>query len=159
MVNIYCKADLKIPGWEKLWKELIKSNITRPVGKLLMYYVTWYLPKMYIFIQLTILFIIGYILWENFKHLAIWNKTGKNPHPKLASQVERNIWPSITCLLVIATMRNITKKGNLEAAIGPALNQTLEIKQLDVCDEKSIHNCINSIPQRHIDILSEYSEL
>ncbi|XP_058036756.1 retinol dehydrogenase 8-like isoform X2 [Ahaetulla prasina] len=55
---------------------------------------------------------------------------------------------------VIATMRNITKKEKLEAAIGPALNQTLEIKQLDVCDEKSIHNCINSIPQRHIDILS-----
>ncbi|XP_034272461.1 retinol dehydrogenase 8-like isoform X2 [Pantherophis guttatus] len=50
-------------------------------------------------------------------------------------------------------MRNITKKENLEAAIGPALNQTLEIKQLDVCDEKSIHNCINTIPQRHIDIL------
>lgn len=108
---------------------------------------------------LTILFIIGYILWENFKHLAIWNKTGKNPLPKLANQVERNIWPSITYLLVIATMRNITKKENLEAAIGSAFNQTLEIKQLDVCDEKSIHNCINSIPQRHIDILSEYSEL
>ncbi|KAM3821489.1 LOW QUALITY PROTEIN: retinol dehydrogenase 8-like [Vipera latastei] len=54
---------------------------------------------------------------------------------------------------VIATMRNVTKKEKLEAAAGPALNQTLEIKQLDVCDEKSIHNCINSIPQRHIDIL------
>ncbi|XP_070584202.1 retinol dehydrogenase 8-like [Erythrolamprus reginae] len=54
---------------------------------------------------------------------------------------------------VIATMRNIIKKEKLEAAIGPALNQTLEIRQLDVCDEKSIHNCINSIPQRHIDIL------
>ncbi|KAK9396889.1 retinol dehydrogenase 8-like [Crotalus adamanteus] len=50
-------------------------------------------------------------------------------------------------------MRNVTKKEKLEAAAGPALNQTLEIKQLDVCDEKSIHNCINSIPQRHIDIL------
>ncbi|XP_026535505.1 retinol dehydrogenase 8-like [Notechis scutatus] len=54
---------------------------------------------------------------------------------------------------VFATMRNITKKEKLEAAIGLALNQTLEIKQLDVCDEKSIQNCINSIPQRHIDIL------
>uniref|UniRef100_A0A8D0BEN5 Retinol dehydrogenase 8 n=1 Tax=Salvator merianae TaxID=96440 RepID=A0A8D0BEN5_SALMN len=54
---------------------------------------------------------------------------------------------------VIATMRNVAKKENLEAAAGSALNRTLEIKQLDVCDEKSIHNCINSIPQRHIDIL------
>ncbi|KAH0626878.1 hypothetical protein JD844_002154 [Phrynosoma platyrhinos] len=44
-------------------------------------------------------------------------------------------------------------KEKLEAAAGPALHKTLEIKQLDVCDEKSIHNCINSIPQRHIDIL------
>ncbi|XP_062994748.1 retinol dehydrogenase 8-like [Elgaria multicarinata webbii] len=54
---------------------------------------------------------------------------------------------------VIATMRNVAKKEKLEAAAGPALNRTLEIKQLDVCDEESIHNCINSIPQRHIDIL------
>ncbi|KAL7977095.1 hypothetical protein Chor_009044, partial [Crotalus horridus] len=60
---------------------------------------------------------------------------------------------TLTLILVIATMRNVTKKEKLEAAAGPALNQTLEIKQLDVCDEKSIHNCINGIPQRHIDIL------
>ncbi|XP_015271819.1 PREDICTED: retinol dehydrogenase 8 [Gekko japonicus] len=54
---------------------------------------------------------------------------------------------------VIATLRNVAKKEKLEAAAGPALDRTLEIKQLDVCDERSIRSCINSIPNRHIDIL------
>ncbi|XP_028557339.2 retinol dehydrogenase 8-like [Podarcis muralis] len=54
---------------------------------------------------------------------------------------------------VIATMRNVAKKEKLETTAGAALNKTLEIKQLDVCDEKSIRSCVNSIPQRHIDIL------
>uniref|UniRef100_A0A8D0GPU3 Ketoreductase domain-containing protein n=1 Tax=Sphenodon punctatus TaxID=8508 RepID=A0A8D0GPU3_SPHPU len=54
---------------------------------------------------------------------------------------------------VIATMRNLAKKEALEAAAGPALHRTLEIKQLDVCDEKSIRACVNSLPNRHIDIL------
>ncbi|KAJ6660619.1 hypothetical protein lerEdw1_017616 [Lerista edwardsae] len=54
---------------------------------------------------------------------------------------------------VIATIRNIAKKEKLEAAAGTALNRTLEIKQLDVRDEKSICSCINSIPNRQIDIL------
>ncbi|KAG2461100.1 RDH8 dehydrogenase, partial [Polypterus senegalus] len=54
---------------------------------------------------------------------------------------------------VIATMRNLNKRDKLEEAAGDTLNQTLEIKQLDVCDEKSIQECINSIPDRHIDIL------
>ncbi|XP_060111916.1 retinol dehydrogenase 8-like [Heteronotia binoei] len=54
---------------------------------------------------------------------------------------------------VIATLRNLAKKDKLEAAAGPALNRTLEIKQLDVCDERSIHSCIDSIPNRHVDVL------
>uniref|UniRef100_A0ACB8EUP9 Uncharacterized protein n=1 Tax=Sphaerodactylus townsendi TaxID=933632 RepID=A0ACB8EUP9_9SAUR len=58
-----------------------------------------------------------------------------------------------TCVAVIATLRNVTKKEQLEAAAGAALNRSLEIKQLDVCDERSIRSCINSIPNRHIDIL------
>lgn len=53
-------------------------------------------------------------------------------------------------------MRNIAKKEKLEAAAGTSLNRTLEIKQLDVCDEKSICGCIDSIPNRQIDILSKY---
>ncbi|KAL8175859.1 UNVERIFIED_CONTAM: Retinol dehydrogenase 8, partial [Gekko kuhli] len=54
---------------------------------------------------------------------------------------------------VIATLRNVAKKEKLEAAAGPALNRTLEIKQLDVCDEGSIRSCIDSIPDRHVDVL------
>ncbi|XP_005294253.4 retinol dehydrogenase 8-like [Chrysemys picta bellii] len=54
---------------------------------------------------------------------------------------------------VIATMRNLGKRGCLEAAAGVTLNKTLEIRQLDVCDERSIITCINSIPNRHVDIL------
>lgn len=56
---------------------------------------------------------------------------------------------------VIATMRNVGRSGALAAAAGPVLGRTLEIKQLDVCDEGSIRACLDSIPGRHIDILGE----
>lgn len=56
---------------------------------------------------------------------------------------------------VIATMRNVGRSGALAAAAGPALGRTLEIKQLDVCDEGSIRACLDSIPGRHVDILGE----
>uniref|UniRef100_A0A8C3Q7I9 Ketoreductase domain-containing protein n=1 Tax=Geospiza parvula TaxID=87175 RepID=A0A8C3Q7I9_GEOPR len=54
---------------------------------------------------------------------------------------------------VIATMRNTGRSAALAAAAGPALGRTLEIKQLDVCDESSIRACLDSIPGRHVDIL------
>ncbi|XP_068118651.1 retinol dehydrogenase 8-like [Hyperolius riggenbachi] len=54
---------------------------------------------------------------------------------------------------VIATMRNLAKSKALEEAAGDALNKMLEIKELDVCNERSITECVNSIPERHIDIL------
>ncbi|XP_074835303.1 retinol dehydrogenase 8-like [Carettochelys insculpta] len=54
---------------------------------------------------------------------------------------------------VIATMRSLAKRGRLEAAAGATLNQTLEIRQLDVCDERSISSCVNSLPNRQVDIL------
>ncbi|XP_054657685.1 retinol dehydrogenase 8-like isoform X2 [Grus americana] len=54
---------------------------------------------------------------------------------------------------VIATMRNVGRSGALAAAAGPALGRTLEIKQLDVCDEGSIRACLDSIPGRHVDVL------
>uniref|UniRef100_A0A8C4VV41 Retinol dehydrogenase 8 n=1 Tax=Gopherus evgoodei TaxID=1825980 RepID=A0A8C4VV41_9SAUR len=41
----------------------------------------------------------------------------------------------LLCVIVIATMRNLGKRGCLEAAAGITLNKTLEIRQLDVCDE------------------------
>ncbi|NWR75584.1 RDH8 dehydrogenase, partial [Centropus unirufus] len=54
---------------------------------------------------------------------------------------------------VYATMRNLAKKEPLEEAVGRRLGKTLEIQQLDVCDEQSIHTCVNSIPDRRIDVL------
>ncbi|KFP85352.1 Retinol dehydrogenase 8, partial [Acanthisitta chloris] len=54
---------------------------------------------------------------------------------------------------VIATMRNVGRSAALAAAAGPALGRTLEIKQLDVCDESSIRACLDSIPGRHVDVL------
>ncbi|NWU89430.1 RDH8 dehydrogenase, partial [Upupa epops] len=54
---------------------------------------------------------------------------------------------------VYATMRNLAKKEPLEEAAGGRLGKTLEIKQLDVCDETSIKTCVNSIPDRRIDVL------
>ncbi|OXB57923.1 hypothetical protein ASZ78_003909, partial [Callipepla squamata] len=44
---------------------------------------------------------------------------------------------------VYATMRNLAKKDALEEAAGHNLGKTLEIKQLDVCDEQSIKTCVN----------------
>ncbi|KAJ7395301.1 Retinol dehydrogenase 8 [Pitangus sulphuratus] len=44
---------------------------------------------------------------------------------------------------VYATMRNLAKKEPLEEAAGRRLGKTLEIKQLDVCDEQSIKACVN----------------
>ncbi|KAG8446745.1 hypothetical protein GDO86_014271 [Hymenochirus boettgeri] len=54
---------------------------------------------------------------------------------------------------VYATMRNLTKKEALEEAAGTTLNHTLEIKKLDVCCERSIKECVESIPGRRVDIL------
>ncbi|XP_019357167.1 PREDICTED: coiled-coil domain-containing protein 18 isoform X4 [Gavialis gangeticus] len=54
---------------------------------------------------------------------------------------------------VYATMRNLSKKEKLEKAASNILGKTLEIKQLDVCDEESIKTCVNNIPERRIDIL------
>ncbi|XP_020365237.1 retinol dehydrogenase 8 [Rhincodon typus] len=55
--------------------------------------------------------------------------------------------------MVYATMRNLDKKQDLVDTAGSALGKTLEIKQLDVCCEKSIRDCINSIPNRKVDVL------
>lgn len=52
-------------------------------------------------------------------------------------------------------MRNLAKKEPLEEAAGRRLGKTLEIKQLDVCDEQSIKTCVNSIPDRRIDVLGK----
>ncbi|XP_043940800.1 retinol dehydrogenase 8-like isoform X1 [Protopterus annectens] len=54
---------------------------------------------------------------------------------------------------VYATMRNLSKKDQLEEAAGSTLGDTLEIKQLDVCSEESVKDCVNNIPNRKIDVL------
>ncbi|XP_053195203.1 retinol dehydrogenase 8 [Scomber japonicus] len=54
---------------------------------------------------------------------------------------------------VVATMRDLGKRGTLEKAAGDSLNKTLEIKQLDACCEASIRECVNSLPDRRVDVL------
>lgn len=51
-------------------------------------------------------------------------------------------------------MRNLKRSEALVEAAGRTLGRTLEIKQLDVCDEDSIKACVDSLPQRRVDILS-----
>ncbi|XP_042694602.1 retinol dehydrogenase 8 [Centrocercus urophasianus] len=54
---------------------------------------------------------------------------------------------------VIATVRNMARSAALVEAAGSALGRTLEVKQLDVCDEASIRACLDSIPGRRVDVL------
>ncbi|XP_069544540.1 retinol dehydrogenase 8 [Brachyistius frenatus] len=54
---------------------------------------------------------------------------------------------------VVATMRDLGKRGPLEKAAGDSLNKTLEIKELDACCEASIKECVNSLPNRRVDVL------
>lgn len=54
---------------------------------------------------------------------------------------------------VYATMRNLGKQDDLAQTAEECVGKTLEIKQLDVCCEESIRDCVNSIPDRRVDIL------
>uniref|UniRef100_A0A8C5RPN2 Ketoreductase domain-containing protein n=1 Tax=Laticauda laticaudata TaxID=8630 RepID=A0A8C5RPN2_LATLA len=54
---------------------------------------------------------------------------------------------------VIATMRDLRKKDKLEMAAGDTLNQTLTIQRLDVCSDESVAECINSLPEKQLDVL------
>ncbi|XP_017557035.1 retinol dehydrogenase 8 [Pygocentrus nattereri] len=54
---------------------------------------------------------------------------------------------------VVATMRDVEKRGALEIAAGETLSRTLEIRQLDACCESSIRECVNSLPERRVDVL------
>lgn len=56
-------------------------------------------------------------------------------------------------------MRNLSKGEALVKAAGRTLGRTLEIKQLDVCDEDSIRACVDSLPDRRVDILSKLTSL
>ncbi|XP_078285440.1 retinol dehydrogenase 8a [Rhinoraja longicauda] len=54
---------------------------------------------------------------------------------------------------VIATMRNLSRKGKLEEAAGERLNDTLHVQQLDVCSDESVIECLNSLQGERVDIL------
>lgn len=58
---------------------------------------------------------------------------------------------------VMATMRDLGKRAALETAAGETLGRSLETHQLDVdvCCEDSIRECVNSLPDRRLDILGE----
>lgn len=50
-------------------------------------------------------------------------------------------------------MRNLDKRQALEKQAGPALDETLEIRQMDVTSEESIRRCVQGIPHRRVDVL------
>uniref|UniRef100_A0A5F8HK79 Retinol dehydrogenase 8-like n=1 Tax=Monodelphis domestica TaxID=13616 RepID=A0A5F8HK79_MONDO len=54
---------------------------------------------------------------------------------------------------VIATMRDMAKKGPLEEKAGETLEQTLQIRPLDVTCEDSIRQCVAAIPDQRVDVL------
>lgn len=58
---------------------------------------------------------------------------------------------------VVATMRDLGKKGTLEAAAGEALGQTLTVAQLDVCSDESVAQCLSCIRGGEVDVLGEKS--
>lgn len=60
-------------------------------------------------------------------------------------------------LPVIATMRDLRKKDKLEAAAGDTLNKTLSIQRLDICNDASVAECMNGLPEKHLDVLGRSS--
>ncbi|XP_063071165.1 retinol dehydrogenase 8a [Engraulis encrasicolus] len=54
---------------------------------------------------------------------------------------------------VIATMRDLKKKDKLVEAAGDTYGKTLTLQPLDVCSDESVKQCIDSVKDRHIDIL------
>lgn len=52
-------------------------------------------------------------------------------------------------------MRDLGKKGTLEAAAGEALGQTLTVAQLDVCSDESVAQCLRCIQGGEVDVLGE----
>ena len=59
---------------------------------------------------------------------------------------------------VYATMRNLTKKGQLEVEGKEYLGDTLIIKQMDVCSDDSVNKAVKEIvdTEGKIDVLCEY---
>ncbi len=66
-----------------------------------------------------------------------------------------NVLSLIVSELVVATMRDLDKREALERAAGETLNRSLEIQQLDATCEDSIRECVNSLPDRQVDVLGD----
>ena len=64
---------------------------------------------------------------------------------------------SLCVCSVIATMRDLKRKDKLVEAAGDVYGQTLSLLSLDVCSDESVKQCVDSIKDRHIDILSEFT--
>ena len=60
---------------------------------------------------------------------------------------------------VYATMRNLAKKGELEEEGKEYLEDTLIIKQMDVCSDESVNKAVQEIldTEGKIDVLCKYS--
>ncbi|XP_048044743.1 retinol dehydrogenase 8a isoform X3 [Megalobrama amblycephala] len=56
-------------------------------------------------------------------------------------------------MTLIATMRDLKKKDRLVEAAGDAYGKTLTLLPLDVCSDDSVRQCIDSVKDRHIDVL------
>ncbi|KAI1886529.1 hypothetical protein AGOR_G00196700 [Albula goreensis] len=50
-------------------------------------------------------------------------------------------------------MRDLKRKDKLVEAAGDTYGKTLTLQTLDVCSDESVKQCINSIKDRHVDVL------
>ncbi|XP_068034044.1 LOW QUALITY PROTEIN: retinol dehydrogenase 8-like, partial [Anomalospiza imberbis] len=55
--------------------------------------------------------------------------------------------------LVVATMRDLSRRGPLEAAAGATLGDTLRILRLDVTSDSSVAECLREIPGGRVDVV------
>ncbi|KAL9820490.1 retinol dehydrogenase 8-like, partial [Geothlypis trichas] len=57
--------------------------------------------------------------------------------------------------LVLATMRDLSRRGPLEAAAGATLGDTLRILRLDVTSDSSVAECLEGVPGGRVDVVGE----
>ncbi|CAL8255493.1 unnamed protein product [Merluccius merluccius] len=55
--------------------------------------------------------------------------------------------------MVYATVTKLSRGKDLAEAADRTLGRTLFIKQMDVCDDASIKACVDSLPERRVDVL------
>ncbi|KAJ8346292.1 hypothetical protein SKAU_G00304910 [Synaphobranchus kaupii] len=50
-------------------------------------------------------------------------------------------------------MRDLKRKDRLLEAAGDTYGKTLALQTLDVCDDESVKQCVDSVKDRHVDVL------